>query len=540
MTPPTVGRTGAWIAVLAGGAALGLAFPPVGAAPLAWIGLVPGGLWLAGRAGDAPRSTGAGFRFGFATGFVFFLAGLHWIALLSKVAVTVSWIMYPSWIVAAAYLALYPAIAGAATAFARRRLGLPVALGWPLFWLAAEWLRAQGELGFPWLHVGYSQVGVLPVLQLAALGGVSAVGAWVATVNGLVLASIAAHRTGRGRARRIALGALGLVVAAPFALLGPAIPPLERAGPPVALVQGNVPGAVKWSGKSEEAVLGKFLILSHSAVDRGARFILWPETSTGSYLRQNLVRRVRLQDWVDSTDVAVLAGYPDYQFIDATRYRSWNAAGVFWPGTGLGPQYAKIHLVPFGERMPFQSVLPVLGHFDMGQAEWTAGTDPAPLPTPLGPAGVLVCFEAIFTDPARQQVLRGATWLVNITNDEWFGESAALQQHAAMAVFRAVELGVPMARVANTGLSFFVDPYGRVVDRGPRFADHVMVAPLPGRPRPRTPFTRTGDVVGLSTALLALLVLVAAAFARRPLTGSGSADTLRMSPARTPFRRRPR
>ncbi len=448
--------------------------------------------------------------------------------------------MYPSWIIAAAYLALYPALAGAATAFARRRLGLSPAVGWPLFWLAAEWLRGQGELGFPWLGVGYSQGTILPVLQLASIGGASAVGAWVGALNALVLAVIVALRGGGPRAARLPAGALALVLAAPFALLGPGIPPLERSGPPVALIQGNVPGSVKWSGKAEDAVLGKFLLLSRSAVERGARFILWPETSTGSYLRQNIVPRMRVQNWVDSTGVAVLAGYPDYQFIDATRYRSWNAAGVFWPGTGLGPQYAKIHLVPFGERMPFQSVFPMLGKFDMGQAEWTPGTDPAPLPTPLGPAGVLVCFESIFTDPARQQVLRGATWLVNITNDEWFGRSAALYQHAAMAVFRAVELGVPVARVANTGLSFFIDPYGRIVDQGPVFEDHVAIGALPGKARPRTPFTRFGDVVGPALALFAAGILAAAALRRAPLTGPGPADTLRGSPARTPSRRRPR
>lgn len=539
MNGDSSGRAGAWITALAGGLLLGLAFPSVGVAPLAWVGLVPGGLWLAGRTDGSARSTGEGFRFGYATGFVFYLAGLHWIAFLSKVAVTVSWIMYPSWIVAAAYLALYPALAGLATAFARRRLGLSPALGWPLFWLAGEWLRGQGELGFPWLALGYSQASILPVLQLAALGGASAVGAWVGAVNALVLTTILAFRRGRRAAFAPAV-ALAAVLAAPFALLGPWIPPLERSGPPVALVQGNVPGAVKWSRKSEEAVLGKFLLLSRVAVERGARFVLWPETSTGSYLRQNVVPRVRLQQWVDSTGVAVLAGYPDYQFYDATHYRSWNAAGVFWPGTGLGPQYAKIHLVPFGERMPFQSIFPVLGSFDMGQAEWTPGTDPSPLPTPLGPAGVLVCFESIFTDPARQQVLRGATWLVNITNDEWFGRSAALYQHAAMAVFRAVENGVPVARVANTGLSFFIDPYGRIVDQGPVFADHVAVGALPGVARPRTLFTRTGDLVGPLLALFAALVVVAAAFSRAPLTGSGPADTLGTSPARTPFRRRPR
>jgi apolipoprotein N-acyltransferase len=505
---------------------------------------VPGGLWLAGsRADDAARTVGQGFRFGYATGFVFFLAGLHWIAFLSKVAVTVSWIMYPAWVAAALYLALYPALAGAAAAFARRRLGLSPALGWPLFWLAAEWLRAQGELGFPWLHLGYSAWKTLPVLQLASLGGVSAVGLWIGALNAAALGGVLAWRRGGGTPRAALpwAAALAVAAAAPFVAFGPRIPPVERDGPPVALVQGNIPGAVKWSGRAEEAVLGKFLLLSAQAAGQGARFLVWPETSTGSYLRQNLNARMRLQGWVDSSQVAVLAGYPDYRFHDAEHYDSWNAAGVFWPNTGLGPQYAKIHLVPFGERMPFQRVFPALGKLEMGQAEWTAGTDPDPLPTPLGPAGVLVCFESIFTDPARQEVLRGATWLVNITNDEWFGQSAALTQHAAMAVFRAVEHRVPVARCANTGLTFFVDPYGRVLDPLPIFEDAVRVAPLPRGGAARTPFTRWGDVCGPAVAVVAVAVLLAAALSgRRALTGPEGRDRLRAVPTRPPTPRRPR
>lgn len=451
--------------------------------------------------------------------------------------------MYPAWLAAAAYCAFYPALAGAATVFVRRRLGVPVALGWPLFWLAAEWLRAQGELGFPWLHVGYSQWNVLPVLQLAALGGVSGVGLWAGVLNGCALLAAAALARRERRALLPPLAAFAVLLAAPFVVLGPRIPPVTRSGPPVALVQGNIPGAVKWSGKAEEAVLGKFLLLSQQAVDRGARFILWPETSTGSYLRQNLAARVRLQGWVDSSGVAVLAGYPDYRFLDATRYLAWNAAGVFWPRTGLGPQYAKIHLVPFGERMPFQSVVPALGGLEMGQAEWTPGTDPTPLPTPLGPAGVLVCFESIFTDPARQEVLRGATWLVNVTNDEWFGRSAALKQHAAMAVFRAVEHRVPVARCANTGLTFFIDPYGRVLDPLPVFEDAVAVAPLPGGGGERTPFTRAGDVAGPAIAIVAgVLLLAAMGLGRRrdALTEAAPAARLRAQPTRPSTPRRPR
>ncbi|MEO6463509.1 MAG: apolipoprotein N-acyltransferase, partial [Candidatus Eisenbacteria bacterium] len=488
------------------------------------------------------RTPADGFRFGYAAGFVFFLIGLVWIAFLSKVAVTVSWIMYPAWVAAAAYCALFPALAGVSTVFARRRLGLPVALGWPLFWLAAEWLRAQGEMGFPWLHVGYTQWNVQPVLQLASIGGASGVSLWLCALNACALLAVLARTRGR-RAWIAPLAAFALLLVAPFVLMGPRIPPLTRTGPPVALVQGNIPGAVKWSGKAEEAVLGKFLLLSRQAVDRGARFVIWPETSTGSYLRQNLAARVRLQGWVDSSGVAVLAGYPDYRFLDATRYLAWNAAGVFWPHTGLGPQYAKIHLVPFGERMPFQSVIPALGTLEMGQAEWTPGTDPTPLPTPLGPAGVLVCFESIFTDPARQEVLRGATWLVNVTNDEWFGRSAALRQHAAMAVFRAVEHRVPVARCANTGLTFFIDPWGRVLDPLPIFADAVAVAPLPGGGGGGTPFTRAGDVAGPASAIVAGAILLAALVLGRrrgALTEAAPAARLRTQPTRPPNPRRPR
>jgi apolipoprotein N-acyltransferase len=267
---------------------------------------------------------------------------------------------------------------------------------------------------------------------------------------------------------------------------------------------------------------------------------VWPETATGAYLRQNYEQRLRLQEFVDSTEVAVLAGYPDYRFTGATTYLSWNAAGVFWPHTGLGPQYAKMHLVPFGERMPFESVFPALGKIALGQAEWTAGVDPSPLPTPLGPAGVLVCYESIFADPARQEVLRGATWLVVITNDEWFGRSGALAQHAAMSVFRAVEHRVPLARCANTGLTFSVDPYGRVTKSPPIFTDAVIVLPLSRAPGAPTPFTRWGDTVGPALALVALGLVVLAAWAGRRGRGAltGDAEAGKVAASTRPRSRR--
>ncbi len=487
---------------------------------------------------------------GYATGIVFYAAALHWIALLSKVAVTVPWIMYPAWVAAAAYLALYPALAGACAAWARRRLGLPIAIGWPLFWLAADGLRALGELGFPWLHLGYSQWNVLPVLQLAALSGVSAASLWVGALNALALALLVPRlpwTRGAGapspRATLALAAVLVVTAAAPFGVWGVRRPEPTPDGTRVGLVQGNVPGAVKWSGKDEDATLDKFLALSQQAVARGARFVIWPETATGAYLRQNPEQRLRLQDWVNAHEVAVLAGYPDYRFTGPRTYLSWNAAGVFWPNVGLGPQYAKMHLVPFGERMPFEHVFPWLGKIQLGQAEWTPGEDPTPLATPLGPAGVIVCFESIFADPARAEVRRGATWLVVITNDEWFGRSAALAQHASMSVFRAVENRLPLARCANTGLTFFVDPYGRVTRAPAIFTDAVAVEPLARAPGGPTPFTRWGDTVGgailFAAGLVALASAIATARGRGALTEADEAGNVRES-TRPRSRRRTR
>jgi apolipoprotein N-acyltransferase len=165
--------------------------------------------------------------------------------------------------------------------------------------------------------------------------------------------------------------------------------------------------------------------------------------------------------------------------------------------------------------MPFQSLLPGLGKLDLGQAEWTPGTRAVQFPSAAGPFGCLICFESIFPDLARDDVRAGAKWLVNVTNDEWFGRSAALEQHAAMAVFRAVENHVPVARCANTGLSWMIDARGRVTRSGPVFEPAVVTGPV-GAAGPPTPYTRFGDwpglACGIATAALAFIAL------RRSLT----------------------
>jgi apolipoprotein N-acyltransferase len=481
---------------------------------VAWGALVP---LLVGLDRRARRSATAGslFRLGWLFGFVFFVIGMHWIGLLSEVAITVPWLKYPAWILAAAYLALYSGLATLIAGVLARPAGprwrgaprVPLALVFPVVFLCVEELRASGEIGFPWFQPGYSQHAYVPLLQLASLGSVSLVTLWLLLLNVLLWRSL----TGGARLRS-AVGAL-LIVLVPW-LWGQRV--LQATAAPaaaadsvrtVALVQGNVAGEIKWSGKHQPEILASFLRLSaEGAAHRPLpAVVIWPETATGSYLRKQVDQALAVAGFAARTGVPVFSGFADYGWDQRGRQRAYNSAALFATDGSLGPVYAKRHLVPFGERMPFQRLFPWLGRLELGQAEWTPGERTVLFPSAAGRFSCLVCFEAIFPDLARSDVRSGARWLVNITNDEWFGNSAALYQHAAMSVFRAVENRVPLARCANTGLTLVADANGRVVATLPVFEPGVLVTALPrsagvGFP---TPFTRFGDWPGL-LGLLAL------------------------------------
>jgi apolipoprotein N-acyltransferase len=496
---------------------LGAAFLPAPLGFLAWVGFIPllEALDARGRAGVPGRSL---FGLGYAFGLAFFLIGTHWIALLSNVAITVPWLKYPAWVAAAAYLALFTGIATWLAGSLVRRSGASLAAVFPFAFLAVEELRASGELGFPWFQPGYTQHAYPPVIQLASLGSVSLVTLW------LLLLNVLGWRAWRGQARvRAGLGA-SLALLLPW-LWGQRV--LDAAprpeGPAVALIQGNIAGEIKWSGGHQREILETFLSLSERAAGDSLRpcIIVWPETATGSYLRKQLGQRLAVAEFATRSGVPVFSGFADYTIGPDGRTRYYNAAGMFLPGGNETPVYAKRHLVPFGERMPFQWLIPGLGKLDLGQAEWNPGREPVLFPSPAGPFTCLVCFESIFPDLAREDVRRGARWLVNITNDEWFGNGAALYQHAAMAVYRAVENHVPLARCANTGLTLIADANGRIAGRVPVFRAAVLIGRL-ARPGPRTLYGRVGDWPGLLAGVMVLYLWMTPWL--RALTGRARRD----------------
>ena len=481
----------------ASGLVLGAAFLPRVPGVLAWVAFVPFLTALESRVAQGrPRGD---FGLGWAAGVAFFLLSTHWLALMDDVALEIGWLKYLGWVLGSLYLALFWGLAAWGAGWLSRRTGLAARWTFVPVMLVVEELRGSGDLGFPWFQPGYTQHEVLPVLQLASLGGVTLVTAWLLLVNAAV---VQAWRTRTSRAFALAALVIGLPLGAGSLMLQARH---EPQGPRVALVQGNIPGALKWTGNHTAEILRTFLTLSDSvgAADRPA-LVVWPETATGSYVRRAPQESIAVARLAARIGAPVYMGMAHYTWESDGKPVVWNAAGGWLPDGGLTPTYAKRHLVPFGERVPFQQFIPALGKWDLGQAEWRPGPGTVLFDGPDGrPMSMLICFESIFPDLARRDVRAGSRLLVNITNDEWFGNGAALVQHAAMAPFRAVENRVPVARCANTGLTEMIDAYGVVTAKVPVFEPRVLVAPLPAAGEDSL-WRRVGDWPGLFAALLVL------------------------------------
>ena len=498
MDSPAAPRRRDLLLAAASGLVLGAAFIPRVPGWLAWVAFVP--LLVALERRVASGSARSWYTLGYVGGFAFFLVGTHWIALLSDVALTIGWLKYLGWVLSALYLAGYWALATLFAGWLSRRSGVPARWTFAPVMLLIEQQRGAGELGFPWFQPGYTQHELLPVLQLASLGSVTLVTLWLLLLNA---AWLAAWRRRRASALALLLLAVPLTWGA-IELRGRKAP----SGPLVALVQGDIPGEIKWSGNHTQQIFRTFVSLCDS-VRRGARpaLFVWPETATGTYVRRNPEQSVAVAQLAARLGAPVYMGFAHYTWAPDGKPLAWNAAGGWNPDGSLTQVYAKRHLVPFGEKMPFERFVPALAKVDLGQAEWQAGTGTVLFPGPAGPMSMLVCFESIFPELARQDVRAGSRLLVNITNDEWFGNGAALYQHAAMAPFRAVEHHVPLARCANTGLTEMIDGYGVVTARLAVFEPRVLLAALPAVGRP-TLYTRVGDwpdvlalVVSLGLAL---------------------------------------
>jgi len=481
------------------GVLLALSYPTFHLALLAFGALVP---LLVAVEGLRARPA---IALGIITGVVFSLLSLPW---LVHTMVTYGGLPIPVSVLLLLALSLYLGLYVGVFAFGVSRLAPDKALGYVVgaagLWVGLEYLRTFLVTGFPWNLFGYTQYRNLPAIQIAALTGVYGISFLLVLANAALACAVLHFRRGSSRPFRPLVG-VGLV------LLGVVLFGMERlrsvdTGPGairVAIVQGNIEQGMKWNPGSVDRTLAVYRRLSEQ--DRGrADLIVWPESAVPFFLREGGPLTDKVRGVATTTRAYLLVGSPDRDEGRAPRY--YNSAFLIAPTGMIVQKYDKMHLVPFGEYIPLSSVLFFVHKMAAGIGDFSAGRSFTVFELPRGRFGVLICFEAIFPDQVRRYILAGADFLVNITNDAWFGQSAAPYQHLSMAAMRAVENGVYVVRAANTGISALVTPTGRIVQASDLFVEAVLSVEV-GRGSGRTVYTRYGDFFAWACGGISLFVL---------------------------------
>ncbi|HLQ90689.1 MAG TPA: apolipoprotein N-acyltransferase [Xanthobacteraceae bacterium] len=504
------------IAFMAGAVAT-LALPPLNIWPAPFLAF-PVLVWLidgtgSGRLGGVGAAAFVGWWFGFG----YFVAGLYWIGNAFLVdAKTFGWLLPFAVILLPAGLAIFCAI-GTATARlmwmrgSRRVLALGVALTF------SEWLRGHVLTGFPWNAFGYTLASPLALAQSAAL-----VGLWGLTfiavlvyASPVTLADDASEST-----RRWLAPALAILIVAGMAAFGT----MRLANTPTTIVDGvrlrimqpNLQQDAKFNYSQKQQVMSHYIALSERADGPQSTglgditHLIWPESAFPFFLTREADALAQIATLLPDRTTLITGGVrPPETAPTAAVNRAYNSVYVIGHDGSILSVYDKVHLVPFGEYLPFQDYLEELGLIALTKMRggFIPGDRRRILEIPRAPNALpLVCYEIIFPGavlPAGER----AGWIINLTNDGWFGLSVGPHQHFQQARLRAIEEGLPLVRAANTGISAVVDPLGNIVASLPLGAEGVFDSGLP-QPLPPTPYARLGDVPVVLAVGISLVVVL--------------------------------
>ena len=490
--------------------------------PVAFAGLV----WLIDGCGAGHRGARIAFLVGWCFGLGHFAVGLYWVVNAPLVYGFDTVAMLPLVPIISiglpALLGLFPAVACLVAWWLAGRLLAPGAAARVLLlaacWTGFEWLRGNVLTGFPWLLAGYVWTGSDAMLQLTAhvgIYGLSLLTVAAAAMPAALAGGPAALESPRRRWLWLAAAAAALTLtwasgAWRLAQAGPSDALATAPDVMLRVVQPNIRQQDKWARARQVPNFMLHLRLTAAPGPETITHTVWPETATPFFLAERGDAR-RLMARAIARGGAVIAGAPR-RSSPGRLVRLWNSLFVIDDTGAVAASYDKAHLVPFGEYVPLGRYLPLV-KLVQGQIDYAPGPGRRTLRVPgLPPFSPLICYEAIFPGAVLDRSDRPA-WLLNITNDAWFGTSAGPYQHLAIARTRAVEEGMALVRAANTGISVVIDPYGRVMARlgiGERgVIDSALPSPLEGA----TLFGRFGD--WLTAFMIAAALVVALLLGRR-------------------------
>ena len=497
-----------WLSALLTGLAFALAFPLTesftGLPWLAWVALIPLGLAiLPGRPGQA-------FWVGWLAGTLAYLAIFAWVVIVmqayGKLPLTTSLLLL---LLLAAYVGLYVGLFAAGWRWCAARWPQWSWLLAPALWVALEWLRGHLLSGFPWALLGYSQYRQLEVIQIADLTGVYGVSFVMVAVNVALTGVLDGLIERRARTAFLSLAAALVLVAATLgyghwriAEVGAALEP----GPRVGLIQGNIPQELKWDPSMRRTTLERYERLTRQAATEGAELIIWPEASAPFMFEEEPDYQQTIRSLAATTGRALLFGSPAIAQREGTA-KLLNSAYLLNPDGTTQARYDKLHLVPFGEYVPLGPLLGFVDKLVVGIGDFAPGRGPVQMEAAGRPLGLAICFEIIFPELVRQLPQHGARVIATITNDAWFGRSAAPLQHFSMAVFRAVEHRTPVVRAANTGISGVITATGAIARTSDLFVEAVLVEPV-AITQIRTLYTRVGDIFAVACGILVAIFIV--------------------------------
>jgi len=497
------------------GAALALSFPKYNLWPLAWVSLA---MLVLASIGSRPAASPV---YGFLHGLVFYPVGLPWIAVVMQQYGSVN-----PWL-SAGILGLM-AIAGGivcsffslGVALASKKSKLLACILAPFLWVTLEFARTHlPYIGFPWNLTGYAASRNIALLQLTPLTGIWGLSFLIAAYGSFLAFTILAARQRLWKAFLIATAVLGLI-----ALTGGYFVPRAVPTHYAHLVQTDFPQSEEYPAnwlqihapemdQLENISVGS---IQASQVPKGLdvpqahdRLIVWPEVPA-PFTMQDPAFVERATRIAREANSYFLVGVVDWNLNAQRQYYATNTAVLLNPEGQQVFRYDKMHLVPFGEYVPLRNLLTFAKSLTTGIGDFTPGRVYSVGRLPRGKFGVFICYEAIFPNEVRRFTKRGAQLLINISNDGWFGRSAAPRQHLMMARVRAAEDRRWLLRDTNNGFTVSVDPYGRIVARMPPDERGELDAPYAFRTE-ITPYVRFGDwlpwlCVFASIALLVFVV----------------------------------